>query len=117
MARPGDRARTRCDSERRGTAADYVPADDPDLTMEDGATLRALRTQLRKIPVEAVPGEDHHHGVAVVRHLRIPDQSVLETALSRPKVAEVVAAALLELDPADYGPGGQDVLALTPYPA
>ena len=44
--------------------------------MEDGAALRVLRTQLRKIPAEAVPGEDQHHGVAVVRHLRIPDQSL-----------------------------------------
>lgn len=112
----------------RDTVADYL-VEVPDLQPQDATAVESLRAQLREIHVESVPAERPGRAVAVVQHLRTPDQVVLEDALGRPAVAGLVAATLLALDPADWAvgsaltaigrqwaqhrPAGQDLLAIT----
>lgn len=52
---------------------------------------------------EPVPHEEEvWRSVGVIPRLRTPEQSTLEAALSRPAVADHVAAALLNLSPHDW---------------
>lgn len=115
----------------RGTLADYLPGPEAALEPGDARALAAITAELRRVAVGAINADDGRR-VAVVPHMRIPDQHVLETALSRPAVAEVLAAALLRLTPEDWAvgsalttiarqwlqhrPAGQHVLDDTPLP-
>lgn len=84
----------------RGTLGDYfaecasLDGESASLDGEDLAALERLRIALRVVPVEAVADEAGEPTVAVVRHLRTPDQLLLDAALSRPVVADRVANAL-----------------------
>ncbi len=83
-----------------GTLADWLP-DTASVEPPDRSAIDALREQLRRIRVEAIPANDGGR-VAVVRHLRTPDQHVLDNALSRSPVAELYAQALLDVVPTDW---------------
>lgn len=119
-------------AEPAGSLADYIPLPAAALPEGDAPALMSLREELAKVAVRRLQAADGR-GVAVVRHLRTPDQDILDRALGRTAVADELGRALLKIPPEDWAVAsalttiarqwlqhrsvGEDLLSVTPFPA